>query len=107
MLDQGNVVVWLNPNNSRAKLLRTLRRVGIREVYCQEITKSDMVDTQTALSAWYIEHYTKEEQRLMEAANQDLLRDCMNRINKAKELLAKNKQEGASDGRQEFDSKQG
>lgn len=107
LLDQGNLIIWLYPAYNRTILLRKLRTLGVKEIYCQEITKADISEEKTMLSAWYLERYVKEEQRLMEEVNQDFLRECMSRIEQAKELLAKNKQEGASDGRQEFDSKQG
>lgn len=97
----GYAVIWLKPKMNKAMLLRKLRLLKVDEVYCESISLSDMQKEQTLLSAWYMEHYGAEQKRRMEEANQEMLRDCVRRIELAKQALLQNEKKGAGHGRQE------
>lgn len=93
LLDNGNFYIWLldEPKENKLKMLRALKKLGVKEIYCEEINLKQVQDESTLLSSWFFEHYGPVERRLFEKNNQKALRECLLRIENSKQKLKQEK----------------
>lgn len=88
-ITDNSVVVWLNDDNTKEDLIKTLKKCKIKEYFCESIEYETIGkdDNYNFISAWFMENYNAYLIRLAELQNQDDLLDMYNNIQKANELL--------------------
>ena len=59
--DNSNLYIWSNDESiDKKKLLSKLKRIGITDVYCKELSLKDVECRNDFVSAWFHERYVPE-----------------------------------------------
>lgn len=90
MFDKDNTIaVWLYDDCDKKDLIRTLKKNGISEFFCEPITYESIGKDKNYnfLSAWFMENYNAFVRRKAENQNQEQLREMYNNIQKAQAEL--------------------
>ena len=86
--DNSNLYIWLNDESiDKKKLLSKLKRIGITDVYCKELSLKDVECRNDFVSAWFHEQYTESCLKKFESEHQQELVDMQKNIQKAKDLI--------------------
>lgn len=84
----GNLYIWINDNNIDKKiLLSKLKRIGITDVYCKELSLKDFDGRNDFVSTWFYEQYSENYLNRFEVEHQQELVDIQKDIQKAKDLI--------------------
>jgi len=84
----GNLYIWINDNSIDKKiLLSKLKRIGITDVYCKELSLKDFDGRNDFVSTWFYEQYSENYLKRFEAEHQQELVDIQKDIQKAKDLI--------------------
>ena len=86
--DDSNLYIWSNDESiDKKKLLSKLKRIGITDVYCKELSLKDVDCRNDFVSAWFHEQYTESYLKKFESEHQQELVDMQKNIQKAKDLI--------------------
>ena len=86
--DNSNLYIWSNDESiDKKKLLSKLKRIGITDVYCKELSLKDVKCRNDFVSAWFHEQYTESCLKKFESEHQQELVDMQKNIQKAKDLI--------------------
>lgn len=86
--DNSNLYIWSNDESiDKKKLLSKLKRIGITDVYCKELSLKDVECRNDFVSAWFHEQYTESCLKKFESEHQQELVDMQKNIQKAKDLI--------------------
>ena len=86
--DNSNLYIWTNDESiDKKKLLSKLKRIGITDVYCKELSLKDVACRNDFVSAWFHEQYTESCLKKFESEHQQELVDMQKNIQKAKDLI--------------------
>lgn len=84
----GNLYIWINDNSIDKKiLLSKLKRIGITDVYCKELSLKDFDGRNDFVSTWFYEQYSENYLNRFEVEHQQELVDIQKDIQKAKDLI--------------------
>lgn len=83
------LIVWLNDNKDKKDLIRTLKKAGIKEFFCESIDYSSIGKSENFdfLSSWFMDEYNSYLIRIAEKQNQEALEEMYNNIQRAQALL--------------------
>ena len=101
--EMNGVVVWLDDDKDKKDLIRSLKKVGIKEYFCEPIEYDDIGKNRefNFVSAWFMDKYRAYMYREVEKKNQSQLREMYENIQKAqKELEIKNRDGDSLDDKQ-------
>ena len=86
--DNSNLYIWSNDESiDKKKLLSKLKRIGITDVYCKELSLKDVECRNDFASTWFHEQYTESCLKKFESEHQQELVDMQKNIQKAKDLI--------------------
>lgn len=86
--DNSNLYIWSNDESiDKKKLLSKLKRIGITDVYCKELSLKDIDSRNDFVSTWFHEQYTESYLKKFESEHQQELVDMQKDIQKAKDLI--------------------
>ena len=86
--DNSNLYIWSNDESiDKKKLLSKLKRIGITDVYCKELSLKDIDSRNDFVSTWFHEQYTESYLKKFESEHQQELVDMQKNIQKAKDLI--------------------
>ncbi len=86
--DNSNLYIWSNDESiDKKKLLSKLKRIGITDVYCKELSLKDIDSRNDFVSTWFHERYTESYLKKFESEHQQELVDMQKDIQKAKDLI--------------------
>lgn len=86
--DNSNLYIWSNDESiDKKKLLSKLKRIGITDVYCKELSLKDVDYRNDFVSTWFHEQYTESYLKKFESEHQQELVDMQKNIQKAKNLI--------------------
>ena len=86
--DNSNLYIWSNDESiDKKKLLSKLKRIGITDVYCKELSLKDVDRRNDFVSTWLHEQYTESYLNKFESEHQQELVDMQKNIQKAKDLI--------------------
>ncbi|HAU84231.1 MAG TPA: hypothetical protein DCW90_01580 [Lachnospiraceae bacterium] len=86
--DNSNLYIWSNDESiDKKKLLSKLKRIGITDVYCKELSLKDIDSRNDFVSTWFHEQYTESYLKKFESEHQQELVDMQKNIQKAKSLI--------------------
>lgn len=84
----GNLYIWINDGSIDKKiLLSKLKRIGITDVYCKELSLKDFDGRNDFVSTWFYEQYSENYLKRFEVEHQQELVDIQKDIQKAKDLI--------------------
>jgi len=98
MLDNNDIIVWLNDDKDKTNLTRCLKKNKIKEYFCEQIEYETIGKDKdfNFISAWFMEKYRDYEIRKAEQENQDKLREMYDNIQRAQDLLRNINRDGDS-----------
>ena len=86
--DNSNLYIWSNDESvDKKKLLSKLKRIGITDVYCKELSLKDVDYRNDFVSTWFHEQYAESCLKKFESEHQQELVDMQKNIQKAKDLI--------------------
>ena len=86
--DNSNLYIWSNDESiDKKKLLSKLKRIGITDVYCKELSLKDVDHRNDFVSTWFHEQHTESYLKKFESEHQQELVDMQKNIQKAKDLI--------------------
>lgn len=86
--DNSNLYIWSNDESiDKKKLLSKLKRIGITDVYCKELSLKDVDCRNDFISTWFHEQYTESYLKKFESEHQQELVDMQKNIQKAKDFI--------------------
>lgn len=86
--DNSNLYIWSNDESiDKKKLLSKLKRIGITDVYCKELSLKDVDYRNDFVSTWFHEQHTESYLKKFESEHQQELVDMQKNIQKAKDLI--------------------
>ena len=103
--NQNNVFVWLDDDKNKKDLIRSLKKIGITEFFCEPIEYNSIGKDRefNFISAWFMDNYRAYTYREAEKQNQNQLRQMYKNIQRAKvELENKNRDKNSLDDKQSF-----
>ena len=92
--ETDGVVVWLDDDKEKKDLIRSLKKVGVKEYFCEPIRYENIGKDRefNFISAWFMDKYRAYIYREAERKNQSQLREMYENIQRAQaELEIKNR----------------
>ena len=99
----NGVIVWLDDDKEKKDLIRSLKKVGVREYFCEPIEYENIGKDRefNFISAWFMDKYRAYLYREAERKNQSQLREMYENIQRAQhELEIKNRDGDSLDDKQ-------
>lgn len=99
----NGVIVWLDDDKEKKDLIRSLKRAGIKEYFCEPIEYENIGKDRefNFISAWFMDKYRAYLYREAERKNQSQLREMYENIQRAQhELEIKNRDGDSLDDEQ-------
>lgn len=104
LLFDGYVYIWLDGEYTKNKIVSRLKRLGITEIYCEQIIFDLDDDTKYDLNhlvSWWTEHFFDMYNKYVEKNYQEYLQSLNDSINMAKELIKNQSADAVSDNKME------
>ena len=92
------VFVWLDDDKEKKDLIHSLKKVGVKEYFCEPIQYEDIGKDRefNFISAWFMDNYRAYLYREIERKNQSQLREMYENIQRAQRKLENKNRDGDS-----------
>lgn len=84
------IYLWLKPDFSKKELVKYIKKImKISEFFCEPVFLDSVKEQTSILSSWFIEHYSKDQEKELEKQRQADLNKMLENIKRATEELEK------------------
>ena len=96
--ETNGIVVWLDDDKDKKDLIRSFKKVGVKEYFCEPIQYENIGKDRefNFISAWFMDKYRAYVYREAERKNQTQLREMYENVQRAQAELDKINRDGDS-----------